>query len=92
MRTKILVGCAAIILGVIGMSGQAQKPAAATTVTSAAAEKTFFTQYCYGCHNQAAKARGVESALRITLEASIRPTSKKIRNTGKKWFASFAPA
>jgi len=69
MRTKILVGCAATILGVIGMSGQAQKPAAATTVTTAEAEKAFFTQYCYGCHNQAAKERGVESALRITLDS-----------------------
>ena len=69
MRAKILVGCAAVILGVIGMSGQAQRPAAPTTVTSAEAEKTFFTQYCYGCHNQAAKTRGVESALRITLDS-----------------------
>ena len=62
MRTKILVGCAATILGVIGMSGQAQKPAAAATVTSADAEKAFFTQYCYGCHNQAAKERGVSKS------------------------------
>jgi hypothetical protein len=72
MRTRILVGCAAIILGVVGISGQAptqaQKPAAATTVTSAEAEKTFFTQYCYGCHNQAARTRGVESALRLALD------------------------
>ena len=68
MRTRILVGSVAIILGVIGMSGQAQKPAAPTTVTSAEAEKAFFTQYCYGCHNQAAKTRGVESALRLTLD------------------------
>jgi hypothetical protein len=37
-------------------------------VTSAEAEKTFFTQYCYGCHNQAAKTRGTESALRLTLD------------------------
>jgi mono/diheme cytochrome c family protein len=69
MRAKILAGSAAIILGVIGMSGQAQKSAAPATVTSAAAETAFFTQYCYGCHNQAAKARGVESALRITLDS-----------------------
>ena len=69
MRIRILVGCAAIILSVIGMSGQAQKAAPAATVTTAEAEKTFFTQYCYGCHNQAAKTRGVESALRITLDS-----------------------
>src|SRR5512146_678742 len=69
MRAKILAGCTAIILGVIGMSGQAQRPAPPATVTSAAAETAFFTQYCYGCHNQAAKARGVESALRITLDS-----------------------
>src|SRR5579859_4356291 len=69
MPTRVLVGSVAIILGVIGMSGQAQKPAAVTTVTSAEAEKTFLTQTCYGCHNQAAKARGVESALRLTLDS-----------------------
>ncbi len=69
MRTKILLGSAAIILGVIGISGQAQKPAAAAGTTSAETEKAFLTQTCYGCHNQAAKARGVESALRITLDS-----------------------
>jgi len=69
MRTKILVGSAAIILGTIGMLGQAQKPAAPAMVTSAEAQKAFFSQYCYGCHNQAAKARGVESALRLTLDS-----------------------
>ncbi|MCU1337297.1 MAG: hypothetical protein JWO19_2878 [Bryobacterales bacterium] len=68
MRARILMGCAAIILGVIGMSGQAQKPAPGSPVTTAEAEKTFFTQYCYGCHNQAAKTRGLESALRLTLD------------------------
>jgi len=69
MRAKLLAGCAVIVLGVVAMSGQAQKPASPTTVTSAAAEKAFCTQYCFGCHNQAAKARGVESALRTTLDS-----------------------
>jgi len=69
MRAKLLAGCAATIVGVIGMSGQAQKPVSPTAVTSAAAEQAFVTQYCYGCHNQAAKARGVESALRTTLDS-----------------------
>ena len=69
MRTRILVGSVAGILGVIGMAGQAQKAAPTGTVSSADAEKAFFTQYCYGCHNQAAKTRGVESALRITLDS-----------------------
>jgi len=73
MRTRFLVGCAAIItgvfgLGVIGISGQAPKPAAPATIATADAEKTFFSQYCYGCHNTAAKTRGVESALRLTLD------------------------
>ena len=69
MRAKNLVGCAAMVFGVIGMSGQAQKPTSPATVTSAAAEKALFAQYCYGCHNQAAKSRGVESALRTTLDS-----------------------
>jgi hypothetical protein len=69
MQTKILLGSAAIILVVLGISGQAPKPAAPATIASPEAEKAFFTQYCYGCHNQAAKTRGVESALRITLDS-----------------------
>src|ERR1041385_6816060 len=68
MRAKILWASAAIMLGVLGMSGQAPKPAAPALIASADAEKTFFTQYCYGCHNTAAKTRGVESALRLTLD------------------------
>src|ERR1700694_5869332 len=67
MRTRILAGCAAIILGVLGISSQAQKTAAAA-FTTAAAEKTCLTQTCDGCHNQAAKTRGLESAVRLTLD------------------------
>jgi mono/diheme cytochrome c family protein len=69
MRTNIPLGCAAIILCVIGISGQAQKPAAPAAITTPEAEKAFLTQTCYGCHNQAAKTRGVESALRLTLDS-----------------------
>jgi len=74
---RMLVGSVATFLGVLwisgqGISGQAPKPgagpAAPAVITSAEAEKTFFTQYCYGCHNQAAKTRGMESALRLTLD------------------------
>ena len=68
MRTKILVGCATVILGVIGMSGQAQKPAPAATITTAEAEKALLTTYCITCHSQAQKAKGFEPALRITLD------------------------
>jgi len=68
MRTKILTGCGAAVLAVIAMSGQAQRPAPPTSIVSADAEKTFFSQYCYACHSQAAKARGQESALRLTID------------------------
>ncbi len=68
MRTKLLTGCAVTVLSAIGLSGQEPKPASPSTVTSAAEEKAFFAQSCNGCHNQAAKARGIESALRTTLD------------------------
>ena len=68
MRARILAGCAAIILGVMGMAGQGQRPGTGTPVSSAEGEKAFFTQYCVGCHSQAQKARGFEPALRITLD------------------------
>jgi len=68
MRTRILVGCAVIVLGVLGLSGQAPKPAAAQLITSADAEKAFLTQNCVTCHSTAQKARGFEPALRLTID------------------------
>ncbi|HSP68953.1 MAG TPA: DUF1592 domain-containing protein [Bryobacteraceae bacterium] len=68
MRTRILTGCAAIVLGVLAMSGQAPKPAAAALITTPEAEKAFLTQNCVTCHSTAQKARGYEPALRLTLD------------------------
>ena len=68
MRTRILAGCAVIILGVLGLSGQATKPTAAAVITTADAEKAFLTQNCVTCHSTAQKARGFEPALRLTID------------------------
>ena len=68
MRTRILAGCAVIILGVLGISGQAPKPAATALITTADAEKAFLTQNCVTCHSTAQKARGFEPALRLTID------------------------
>jgi len=68
MRTRILAGCAVIILGVLGLSGQATKPTAAALITTADAEKAFLTQNCVTCHSTAQKARGFEPALRLTID------------------------
>jgi mono/diheme cytochrome c family protein len=68
MRTRILAGCAVIILGVLGLSGQAPKPAATGLITTADAEKAFLTQSCVTCHSTAQKARGFEPALRLTID------------------------
>jgi hypothetical protein len=77
------------------MSGQAPKPAAPATITSAEAEKTFFTQYCYGCHNQAAKVRGQESALRLTLDqldpAHVENTPETFEKVVRKLRAGMMP-
>src|ERR1051326_2481079 len=84
MRGKILWASAAIILGVLGMSGQASKPAAPTIIASAEAEKTFFTQYCYGCHNHAANTRVVESPLGVTRDQLDTPEIAREPQTWKK--------
>jgi len=68
MRTRILASCAVIILGVLGISGQAPKPAATALITTADAEKAFLTQNCVTCHSTAQKARGFEPALRLTID------------------------
>src|SRR5436305_11021303 len=68
MRTQILAGCAVIILGVLGLSGQAPKPATAALITTADAEKAFLTQNCVTCHSEAQKAKGFEPALRLTID------------------------
>jgi mono/diheme cytochrome c family protein len=68
MRTRILLGCAVIVLGVLGLSGQAPKPATAQPITTADAEKAFLTQNCVTCHSTAQKARGFEPALRLTID------------------------
>jgi len=68
MRTRILMGCAVIVLGVLGISGQAPKPAAGGLITTADAEKAFLTQNCVTCHSLAQKARGFEPALRLTID------------------------
>jgi mono/diheme cytochrome c family protein len=68
MRTRILAGCAVIILGVLGLSGQAPKPAATGLITTADAETAFLTQSCVTCHSTAQKARGFEPALRLTID------------------------
>ena len=68
MGRKILAGCAVIVLGVLGLSGQAPKPAPAALITTADAEKAFLTQNCVTCHSAAQKARGFEPALRLTID------------------------
>jgi len=68
MRTRILAGCAVIILGILGLSGQATRPTAAAVITTADAEKAFLTQNCVTCHSTAQKARGFEPALRLTID------------------------
>jgi mono/diheme cytochrome c family protein len=62
------MGCAVIVLGVLGISGQAPKPAAGGLITTADAEKAFLTQNCVTCHSLAQKARGFEPALRLTID------------------------
>ena len=91
MRTRILMGCAVIVLGVLGISGQAPKPAAGGLITTADAEKAFLTQNCVTCHSLAQKARGFEPALRLTIDNLDPAHVEKDPETGKRSFAKSAP-
>ncbi len=58
----------------VGVSGQAPAPVAshaaapATPALTADQEKELFTRYCVGCHNEKAKAAGVDSSRKLTID------------------------
>ncbi len=67
----LLVSFVAILSVVFAISGQTPAPqkAAPAPVTSAEAAKPLFTRYCQGCHSLAGKKAGVESAMRMQIDA-----------------------
>src|SRR5438046_1940207 len=67
----LLVSFIAILSAVLVISGQTPTPTKPTagTIASADVAKPLYTRYCQGCHSQAAKKAGVESALRMTVDS-----------------------
>lgn len=73
MRTRLAVGCLAVLILVLTLFGQTANNQRTSTsgnnaVDSPEAERALIARYCLGCHSQAAKKTGLESALRITLD------------------------
>src|SRR5262249_36605262 len=48
---------------------KAAAPAANAVITTAEGEKAAFNQYCVGCHGDAAKKRGEDQAIRLTIDS-----------------------
>src|SRR5436189_164297 len=48
----------------------------------AATERQLFERYCYGCHSERAKAAGVDSARKLTLDAL---NVSDLSHDGKTW-------
>src|SRR6266404_4086365 len=71
MKRLLFILSGAVVTVVLSLEGQAPT-APAQSVNSAPptaeTEKAFFTQYCQGCHSQAAKARGMNSAEHLTID------------------------
>ncbi|MBZ5625869.1 MAG: DUF1592 domain-containing protein [Acidobacteriia bacterium] len=67
MRKRLLVISVAAILPIVAVI-HGQTAAAPAAIPSAAAERALLDQYCVVCHNQKAKAAGMEPARKLTLD------------------------
>src|SRR5882672_6295558 len=70
---RLAGGCAAIVLAALVGSGQASGPQQQSSNASAAAPSAFtqravLDRYCVTCHNERAKAAGLEPARKLTLD------------------------
>ena len=59
MKNRLLIGCLAIVS--IAFAGYGQ--------TAESPQKALINQYCSGCHSERAKAAGIDSAKRLTLDS-----------------------
>src|SRR6267378_8430114 len=59
MKDRLLIGCLAIVSIVFAGYGQ----------TAESPQKALINQYCSGCHSERAKAAGIDSAKRLTLDS-----------------------
>ncbi len=81
---SLLVGSLALLAS--AFAGYCQAPAAgqksASLITNAVEEKAFFDKTCSACHSQRAKAAGLESAQRLTLD-SLDPAN--VEKNPERW-------
>ncbi len=69
-KTLMALGCAAVLSGVwtiYGQTAQQAQPQAAST-DAVAAQRAILTQYCLTCHSEKAKAAGMDSARKLSLD------------------------
>src|SRR5437764_7167900 len=71
---KVIVAAFIGLTAVVGVYAQAPAPAASHPTSPAPAltadqEKELFTRYCVSCHNEKAKASGVDSSRKLTVDS-----------------------
>ena len=68
---KLIVPAFVGLTCVVSLSAQAPSPVAshAPAPLTAESEKELFTRYCVGCHSEKAKAAGVDSSRKLTIDS-----------------------
>ena len=70
-RRFVVVGCLAMMSVVLAVSGKTvhpQQQSPAPTASSVSAQQAIINQYCATCHSERAKAAGMDSARKLTLD------------------------
>src|SRR6266550_8852596 len=75
------VSASSIFIAVV-KAAQAPPPTAASPAMTAAREQQLFQQFCYGCHSERAKATGLDSARKLTLDTL---DTTNIHRDAKTW-------
>src|SRR4029077_6544771 len=105
---KVIVAAFIGLTAVVGTSAQTKAPAVkagpvppvpvashAATELNADSEKELFTRYCVGCHNEKAKASGVDSSRKLTIDSidfkDVRKHADKLELIVRKMRAGMMP-
>src|SRR5207249_3850159 len=67
-KRLLVVGCMTVMSAVYGQTTGQQRQSLNPTSASASAQRALLDQYCVSCHSEKAKAAGMESAVKLTLD------------------------
>jgi mono/diheme cytochrome c family protein len=83
-KTLLAIGCATILSAGLAVNGQTARQPAQSSLSSdaAAAPRALINQYCLACHSEKAKAAGVDSARKLSLDSL---DLAKVREDAPTW-------